>query len=142
MARASVEIPAPLAAGVRDSVVLLYHSAVEALHFALRSEAKHGMSHPPEEAKQSRLRLAELDALLVQFGWWSEARPEEVSDAVRLEASRELLNDVLYGALIDAGERLAVACGEGLRTGAGPGAVRAAAMEVIALDGLLAEVRE
>jgi hypothetical protein len=139
MARASVEIPAVLVAAVRDSVGLLYQSTVEALHFALLSHAEHG--EPRDEAERCRARLAELDALLVRLGWWSGVSPEGVVGDVELTGAREVLHDALYGALIDAGERLAVACGEGWRDGAGADRVRAAAMEVIALDGLLAGVR-
>jgi hypothetical protein len=140
MARAAVEIPGLLASGVRDSVVLLYQAAVEALLFALRSQGEHGEA-APHEARQCRARVTELDAVLAQVGWWSDP-PEEPGADVRLEAARDVLNDVLHGALIDAGERLAAACGEGWRAGAGAGVVRAAAMEVIALDGLLGTVRE
>jgi hypothetical protein len=140
MARASVEIPADLVGAVRDSVALLYHSSVEALDFALRSHVEHG--EPRDEAERCRARLAELDALLVQMGWWSEGAQEDIAGDVELTAPREVLRDALYGALIDAGERLAVACGEGWRLGAGADRVRAAATEVIALDGLLAGLRD
>jgi hypothetical protein len=136
MARASVQVPAALVEAVRDTVVLLYHSTVEALHFSLRSEVE--QEEPREEAVLCRARLAELDALLVVLGWWGEAPKGDVE----ITAPREVLHDALYGTLIEAGERLAAACGEGSRDGARPDAVRAAAMEVIALDGLLAEVRE
>jgi hypothetical protein len=140
MARASVEVPATLLQGVRDTVVLLYGSTVEALHFALRSHLDQG--EPREEAGRCRARLAELDALLVRLGWWGDGAPEGVAGDVELTAPREVLHDALYGTLIEAGERLAAACGEGWRDGESPDQVRAAAMEVIALDGLLAEVRD
>jgi hypothetical protein len=136
MTRASVELPAALVGAVRDTVVLLYYSTVEALHFALRSHLEQGEQR--EEAALSRVRLAELDALLVRLGWWGEPH---VGD-VELSAPREILHDALYGTLIEAGERLAAACGEGWQDGRSPDTVRAAAMEVIALDGLLAELRE
>jgi hypothetical protein len=134
MARTSVEVPAPLVGVVRETVVLLYHSTVEALHFALRACLDDGPD-PSEEAMRGRDRLAELDALLVRLGWWGGAA---TTGSVTLTASREVLHDALYGSLIEAGDRLAAACGDGR----GSRAVRAAAMEVIALDGLLAEVRE
>jgi hypothetical protein len=137
MARASVEVPAALVEAVRDTAVLLYHSTVEALHFSLRSHVEQG--EPREEAALCRARLGELDALLVRLGWWGEEAPD---GDVELGAPRELLQDVLYGTLIEAGERLAAACGESRPNGASPAVVRAAAMEVIALDGLLAELRE
>ena len=54
-----------------------------------------------------------------------------------MEAAADVLGDALHGSLIDAGERLAVACGGAWR-GEGPaGGVRSAAEEVIALDRLL-----
>jgi hypothetical protein len=138
MGQASVEIPAVLVGAVRDTVVLLYHSTAEALHLSLRSHVEQG--EPRDEAARCRERLAELDAMLVRLGWWGEAAPPE--GAVELIAGRDVLHDALYGSLIEAGERLAAACGEGWRDGACPDGVRAAAMEVIALDGLLAEVRD
>jgi hypothetical protein len=138
MAEASVEIPAGLADRVRDSVALLYEAAAEGLHLALRAGAGTGVAL--EEVRQQRDRLARLDTLLVRLGWWSEAARQEVAD-VRLEAPYDLLGDALHGALIDAGERLALACGAGRRDSGRPADVRAAAMDVIALDGLLAELR-
>ena len=137
MTRASVEVPAVLVGAVRDTVVLLYYSTVEALHFALRSHVDEG-DYASEELVRGRERLADLDALLARLGWWGEATPE---GDVELSAPRDVLRDVLYGTLIEAGERLAAACGEGWRDGACPDEVRAVAMEVIALDGLLADVR-
>jgi hypothetical protein len=136
MARTSVEVPAALVGAVRDTVVLLYHSTVEALHFALRSHLERG--EPLEEVALCRGRLVELDALLVRLGWWGEPHDGDIE----LSAPREVLHDAVYGTLIEAGERLAAACGEGLRDRRSPDTVHAAAMEVIALDGLLAEVRE
>jgi hypothetical protein len=144
MALASVEIPAVLVAPVRDSVVLLYQSAAEALHLALRAAPLPGRTErggPLEEVQRQRSRLARLDALLVELGWWSEGTSKVPSGAVALQAPGDVLHDVLYGALIDAGERLAAACVEGWRGEAGTDSVRAAAMEVIALDRLAAEVR-
>jgi hypothetical protein len=137
MAQASVEVPSALVGAVRETVVLLYHSTVEALHLSLRSHIEHG--EPREEAALCRARLTDLDALLVRLGWWGEAAP---NGDVELSAPRDVLHDALYGTLIEAGERLAAACGYGWRDGACREAVRAAAMEVIALDGLLAEVRD
>jgi hypothetical protein len=136
MARTSVQVPAALVEPVRDTVALLYHSTVEALHFALRSHLEQG--EPRDETALCRARLAELDALLVRLGWWGEA----LDGDVELSAPREILHDALYGTLIEAGERLATACGDGWRDGTCPETVRTAAMEVIALDGLLTEVHE
>jgi hypothetical protein len=139
MERVSVEVPATLVGTVRDTVVLLYDATAEALHFALRSHLDH--AEPREEAERCRARLAELDRLLVGLGWWGDAEPEGRAGDVGLTARPEVLHDALYGALIEAGERLAAACGEAWRDGTCPDRVRGAAMEVIALDGLLAELR-
>jgi hypothetical protein len=135
MAEASVEIPAELAARVRVSLVLLYEASAEGLHLALRA---HPESDPPsEDVLAQRERLAALDALLVQIGWWAEPRSRGDVEPVELSGPRELVHDALHGALIDAGERLALACGERCGVDGGLEDVRAAAMEVIALDGLL-----
>jgi hypothetical protein len=136
MAYASVAVPRALTGAVRDTVVLLYDATVEALHLSLRAHLER--AEPRGEAALCRARLADLDALLASLGWWDESTPE---GDVELSAERQVLYDALYGTLIEAGERLAAACGEGWRDGACPDRVHAAAMEVIALDGLLAEVR-
>lgn len=140
MTPASVEVPGALVAPVRECVVLLYQAAVEALHFVLRAHADRGA--PLDEVQRQRARVAQLDDLLRQLGWPSEPAPEGGGGGLELSAPRDLLHDVLYGALIDAGERLAAACGESWRADAGLEAVRAAAVEVIALDRLLARLRE
>jgi hypothetical protein len=142
MAEASVHIPAGLVARVRDSLVLLYEASAEGLHLALRVHPER--DPPTEDVRAQRERLAGLDALLVQIGWWADWCLPAGTEPVELSGPRELVHDALHGALIDAGERLAVACGEGrpAEGGAptGPERVRAAAMEVIALDGLLGEI--
>jgi hypothetical protein len=135
MAQASVEIPAGLVARVRDSVALLYEAAAEGLHLALRTRAEQGGSL--ELVRRQRERLAALDALLVQAGWWAEPGLVAGEGPVELTASRELLHDTVLGALIDAGERLALECGRSWHGDGGLQGVRAAATEVIALDGLL-----
>jgi hypothetical protein len=135
MAEASVEIPAGLAARVRDSLVLLYEASAEGLHLALRSHPER--DPPTDDVRAQRERLAGLDALLVQIGWWADSCLPAGAEPVELIGPRELVHDALHGALIDAGERLALACGEGWRGDAGLEDVRAAAKEVIALDGLL-----
>jgi hypothetical protein len=135
MAEASVEIPAGLAARVRASLVLLYEASAEGLHLALRAHPER--DPPPEDVRAQRDRLAGLDALLVQIGWWAEPGLQPCVAPVELSGPRELVHDAIHGALIDAGERLAMACGEAWRADGGLEDVRAAAMEVIALDRLL-----
>jgi hypothetical protein len=139
MAVASVEVRAGLVAAIRESVVLLYHATFEALHFALRSHGEGGEAQ--DEIRSCRARLAGLDGLLTQLGWWTDGAPNGTVGELELTAPREILQDALHGALIDAGERLAVACEESWRNDAGPEEVRAAAIEVIGLDRLLSELR-
>lgn len=134
MAPVTVEIPAMLVAALRETVVLLYQATAEALHLALRAQGEH--RRPMSEVHDHRARLCELDAMLERLGWSGGPAAE----AVRLTAPRELLHDALFGALIDAGERLAEACNRSWRGEAGMERVRAAASEVIALDQLLRDL--
>jgi hypothetical protein len=57
--------------------------------------------------------------------------------AVRLTASRDLLHDMLYGALLDAGERLADASGRSWRGELPAARIEAAAEEVLSLHRML-----
>ena len=98
MARVSVEVPAELVGRVRETVLLLYEATAESLHLSLRAHSQGRGS--ARESHEHRMRLAELDGLLTQLGPPSGSR--------QLSAPAELLHDALYGALIDAGERLAV----------------------------------
>jgi hypothetical protein len=130
MARVSVEVPAELVGQVRETVLLLYQATAESLHQALK--ARSDDEPPVGEAHLHRLRVDELDDLARLLG--GAAREVELS------ASRDLLHDVLYGALIDAGERLAVAS-EGSWRGEVPlERVREAAEQVLAIDRLLREL--
>jgi hypothetical protein len=134
MAQVAVEVPAALVHPLRETVLLLYRAAVEALHLGL------GAPDEPRaalgEVVDQRDRLRQLDALLDQLGW-----PDPVYGADRtLAGPAELLADALHGALIDAGERLAVACSGSWRGEASAESVRAAAREVIELDRLVRAV--
>ena len=134
MAQVAVELPAALVPCVRETVLLQYRAALEALHLAFGALGEPGVSL--EEARRGRDRLARLDALVGQFGRPGEAVPE----AVGLTGPADLVRDALHGALLDAGERLAVAC-EGRWRGEGrAGSVRSVAGEVIGLDRLLREL--
>jgi hypothetical protein len=135
MAEASVEIPPGLAVRVRASLVLLYEASAEGLHLALRAQPER--DPPAEDVRAQRDRLAGLDALLVQIGWWAEPGVGAGAEPVELSGPLELLHDAVHGALIDAGERLALSCGERWRADVGLEDVRAAAAEVMALDKLL-----
>jgi hypothetical protein len=134
MAQVAVEVPAALAHPVRETVLLLYRAALEALHlaFGVHDEPRASL----EEVVRQRERLRQLDALLDQLGWPGPAGRE----GVRLAAPPDVLGDALHGALIDAGERLAIACAGSWRGEAGADSVRAAAREVIELDRLLRDL--
>jgi hypothetical protein len=130
----ALEIPGALVPCVRETVLLQYRAAVEALHLAFRDEP--AGSHT--EVRRARRRLGQLDALLDGLGWPGEPVPP----ALEASAPAGVLRDALHGALIDAGERLAVACEASWRGEASADSVRAAAGEVIGLDRLLRVLEE
>ena len=134
MAQVAVEVPAVLVEPLGETVLLLYRAALEALHLAFGSHDEPQASL--EEVVRQRDRLRQVDGLLDQLGWPAPAGRE----GRRLAAPADLLADALHGALIDAGERLAVACAGSWRGEASPDSVRAAAREVNELDRLLREV--
>jgi hypothetical protein len=134
MAHLSVDVPAALIPPLRESAVLLYQATAESLHLSLRGLVERRGSL--EEIGEHRARLARLDAVLNQLGWSGED-PRPTS----LTAPREVLHDVVYGALLDAGERLAEAYGSSWRGEVDVMSVRALAGEVIALDRLLRRVQ-
>lgn len=123
MTRVSVEVPAELAEPLRETVLLLYQATAESLHQALRAGDE-------GEAHTHRLRVDELDALSRSLA----------TGAVRLTASRDLLHDTLYGALIDAGERLAATPSQGWRGELPPERIEEAAARVLALHALLGQL--
>jgi hypothetical protein len=135
MAHLSVDVPAALVPPLRESAVLLYQATAESLHLSLRGLVERGGSI--EEIREHRARLARLDAVLNQVGWSGTAE----SPPITLTAPREVLHDVLYGALLDAGERLAEAYGSSWRGEVDVTSVRGLAGEVIALDRLLRRVQ-
>jgi hypothetical protein len=127
MTRVSVEVPAELVRPIRETVLLLYQATAESLHQALESRAD---GHAEvEEAHSHRLRIDELDDLGRELVGGEQA--------VRLTASRDLLHDMLYGALLDAGERLADASGRSWRGELPAARIEAAAEEVLALHRML-----
>jgi hypothetical protein len=130
MARVSVEVPAELVTTVRETVLLLYEATAESLHLALKSRA--AGEDALEEARLHRLRLDELDDLARELG--------AADGAVEVSAPRDLLHDALYGALIDAGERLAETSNRCWRGELPASRVQEAAEEVLALDALLREL--
>jgi hypothetical protein len=127
MTRVSVEVPAELVRPIRETVLLLYQATAESLHQALESRAD---GHAEvEEAHSHRLRIDELDDLARELVGGEQA--------VRLTASRDVLHDMLYGALLDAGERLADASGRSWRGELPAARIEAAAEEVLALHRML-----
>jgi hypothetical protein len=127
MARVSMELPAELVGRVRETVLLLYEATAESLHLALRAHSQGRGS--PQELREHRVRLAQLDGLLTQLRW--------PAGSGRVSAPAELLHDAFYGALIDAGERLAVAASSAWRGELPLERVQEAAGEVLALHRLL-----
>jgi hypothetical protein len=134
MAQVGLVVPAALVPCVRETVLWQYRAAVEALHLAFGAQGEPGASLA--EVRRGRARLARVDALLGQLGWPGEPVPGDVG----LAGPADLLRDALHGSLIDAGERLAVACEGSWRGEASAEVVRAAAREVIELDRLLREL--
>jgi hypothetical protein len=140
MSKASLEVPEGLLDPLRETVVLLYQATAEALHLSLRAHTQR--EGDLEEVQEHRARLADLDALLERLGWGREREAALAGAGGDLEvtAPRDILHDALYGALIDAGERLAVACDNAWRGEDTLDTVRAAATEVIGLDRLLGQL--
>jgi len=127
MARVSVEVPEELVEPVRETVLLLYQATAESLHQALRARAEDEAD--AAEAHSHRVRIDELDELARALA--------AAGGPVRLTASRDLLHDMLYGALIDAGERLAALSGQGWRGEVPADRIQEAAGEVLSFHSLL-----
>ncbi len=127
MARVSVEVPSELVGPVRETVLLLYQATAESLQLSLRAHSEGRGSL--EQVGLHRERLAQLDELVGSLGWATGAR--------QLSAPAELLHDAFYGALIDAGERLAVSASSSWRGELPLERVQEAAAEVLALHRLL-----
>lgn len=127
MARVSVEVPSELVGPVRETVLLLYQATAESLQLSLRAHSEGRGSL--EQVGLHRERLAQLDELAASLGWATGAR--------ELSAPAELLHDAFYGALIDAGERLAVTASSSWRGELPLERVQEAAAEVLALHRLL-----
>jgi hypothetical protein len=136
MAEVAVEVPAPVVPAVRDTVVLLYRATAEALQLSLDAHSRGG--EPAREVGRHRARLEQLGRMLDRLGWPGE--PLEAASPVELRGPREVVHDALHGALIDAGERLAVACSATWHSEASEASVRELAAQVIALDGLVREL--
>lgn len=127
MARVSVEVPAELVGSVRETALLLYQATAESLHQVLKARGEQEPSI--DEAHVHRVRLDELDDLARRLG----GEPRDIA----VDASRDVLHDVLYGALIDAGERLAETSDRAWRGELPLERVQSEAEDVLALDALL-----
>jgi hypothetical protein len=127
MARVSVEVPSELVAPIHETVLLLYQATAESLQLSLRAHSEGRGSL--EEVALHRERLAQLDQLAGSLGWEAGSR--------HLSAPADLLHDAFYGALIDAGERLAVTASSSWRGELPLERVQEAAAEVLALHRLL-----
>jgi hypothetical protein len=138
MASVSVEVPSELVGPIRETVLLLYQATAESLQLALRAHSEGRGSL--EEVSAHRARLAQLDDLAASLGWQAgrPGRPAATASGSRqLSAPAELLHDAFYGALIDAGERLAVTASSSWRGELPLERVQEAAAEVLALHRLL-----
>src|SRR3954451_20420151 len=120
MPRVSVEEPEGLVESVRGIALLLDAVVAESLHQALRAG-------DPAEAGSHRLRVDDLDDLVRALA----------GGEARLTGSYDLLHDLLYGALIDAGERLAGLSSDAWRGQVPPERIQEAAGVVLSLNGLL-----
>jgi hypothetical protein len=130
MDRVSVEVSSELVRPIRETVLLLYQATAESLHLALKARATGDAAL--EEVHLHRARLDELDELA------SQLRRDE--RGAELSAPRDLLHDTLYGALIDAGERLAEISNRCWQGELPLDRVQEAAEEVLALDALLRDL--
>jgi hypothetical protein len=130
MTRVTVEVPAELVRPIRETVLLLYQATAESLHLALKARASG--DDAVEEVHHHRARLDALDELV--------RRLEPEGRGVELSASRDLLHDALYGALIDAGDRLAETSNRCWRGELPLDRVQERAEEVLAIDALLREL--
>lgn len=130
MTRVTVEVPAELVRPIRETVLLLYQATAESLHLALK--ARVSGDDAIEEVHHHRARLDALDELV--------RRLEPEGRGAELSAPRDLLHDALYGALIDAGERLAETSNRCWRGELPLDRVQERAEEVLAIDALLREL--
>ena len=130
MTRVTVEVPAELVRPIRETVLLLYQATAESLHLALKARASG--EDAVEEVHHHRARLDALDELV--------RRLEPEGRGAELSAPRDLLHDALYGALIDAGERLAETSNRCWRGELPLDRVQERAEEVLAIDALLREL--
>jgi hypothetical protein len=139
MARVTVEVPAELIGAVRETVLLLYQATAESLQLSLRAHSEGRGSL--EDVSEHRARLGQLDELAGRLGWpagGGAARAVATPPgSQQLNAPSELLHDAFYGALIDAGERLAVTASSAWRGELPLERVQEGAAEVLALHRLL-----
>jgi len=125
--------------GLRGHVLLLYEATAESLQLVLRADSEGRGSQ--EEVGAHRARLAQLGELADSLGWGAGRAGHATAapgDPRLLSAPAELLHDAFYGALIDAGERLAVAASRSWRGELPLERVQEGAAEVLALHRLLA----
>lgn len=130
-----ISLPIGVVPRVRESVLLLCGATAEGLHLTIGRHADGPVDL--DEVHDSRARLDELDSLLREL----DVPFESTTNAVSVHGTVALLHDVVYGALVDAGERIAVACEASWR-GAPIETVLDLASEILNLEAVLRQVDE
>jgi hypothetical protein len=125
-----LRVPSSLIRSLRETARLLYDATRESLQYALRGSAHGGVA---KEIDLHQERLADTEALLGQLHPSREAAPSDLPITGRYD----LLHDVVYGALIDAAERLAVTSDDAWRQPPLRPLIPVFANQVLALDALL-----
>jgi hypothetical protein len=126
-------MPATVVPRVRETALLLCGATAEALHLTIRSHTEGSIED--DEIRDHRARLADLDSLLKQL----DAGAERAAEPTAVQCARDVVRDAVYGALIDAGERVAVACDASWR-GASIDMVLGLANELTALEAVLRQI--
>src|SRR5829696_4372484 len=89
MAEVAMEVPAALVPCMRETALMQYRAAVEALHLAFGAHGEAGAS--AEDVRRGRARLRQLDALLDQLGWPGVGVPRALHVAAPAEVLRGAL---------------------------------------------------
>jgi hypothetical protein len=105
MSRAAVTVPAEYVGELRRTVITLYGSAAEELFHLADDYLK--QKEPLEVLFDQRHYLQQLDELIATIGWDHTESPGRDAE---LRGDRRLLATVLYGVLLELGERVPEEC--------------------------------